>query len=109
MTPVKTLKSIVPTMLLVLCGCAGETPTTQAPATPAAAASKAADEAAALDALSRINEAQAVSADVQTYTISAPATTSATSPARSFFTDQSGIIRAEQDKPATAQSPVVTK
>jgi hypothetical protein len=46
------------------------------------------------------------SPDAGSYTLKA--TPSATG-ARHFFTDQSGVIRAEADKPATAESPAVTE
>ncbi len=48
------------------------------------------------------------SADAQTYTLLvSPANASAA--ARHFFTDQSGAIRAKQNKEATAQSPALAK
>ena len=145
----KTLQSIVQITLLLLCGCAGQPTTTEPASAPPAAATKAADANAALDALTQVNAAQSVyfkrnrryalafdelveardlksepgvadtgylfrmrpAADAQTYTISAaPAVPPVGTPARTFFTDQSGVIRGEDsNKPATAQSPVVTK
>lgn len=146
MTTVKTLKTcIAPVVLLVLVGCGGETSTTPSPAPPAAATSKAPDENAALDALAKIHEAQSVyfkrnrryalafdelveardlkaepttsdtgyefrmrpAADAQTYSISAaPASPSTRYSAPHLFTDQTGVIRGEQNIAATAQSPV---
>jgi hypothetical protein len=47
-------------------------------------------------------------ADTQTYTMSA-APVAAASNARYLFTDQTGVIRAEVDKDATAESPPVGK
>jgi hypothetical protein len=47
-------------------------------------------------------------ADAQSYTISA-APTSASTSARHLFTNQTGVIRAELDKEATATSPEVAR
>lgn len=47
-------------------------------------------------------------ANAQTYTLAAvPASPSGT--ARHFFTDQTGVVRAEQGKDATVQSPAIDK
>jgi hypothetical protein len=46
-------------------------------------------------------------ADAQTYRLSIVPADSAAATARSFFTDQTGVVRAEAGKEATADSPPV--
>ena len=145
MTAVKTCT--VALMFLMLAACGGETtaPQPQVQTAPPAP-SKVPDENAALDALTKVNDAQSFhfkrnrryalaldelvesrdlksepstsdtgyqfnlrpTADAQTYTLTAvPASPSPM--ARHFFTNQTGVIRAEQGKDADVQSPAITK
>jgi hypothetical protein len=130
---------------LVMGGCANGAPTTQnkAPSgSSAPATTRAPDEAAALDALRKINEAQSIyfklhrryalgydelvearllktepsstgtgydfklrpAADAQTYKLYVAPTDTTERTARHFFSDQSGALRAEIGKDATAES-----
>ena len=131
--------------LLLGCGNTG-TPTMQSktPSGASTAATKAPDERAAVDAISKVNEAQSTyfklnrryaltydelvdahllngepttaqtgyefklrpSADAQTYKLTASPASAAPN-VRSFFTDQTGVVRAETGKDATADSPKI--
>ena len=148
MTGVKSyIALVILGLLLAACG-NNPAPTMQSNTAPAGAAnpapSKPSDEKAAVDAIAKVNEAQATyfklnrryaltyeelidghllnsepaaaqtgyefklrpAADAQSYKLSA-APAGPAADARHFFTDQTGVVRAETGKDATADSPKI--